>query len=192
MSKLVDKERLARLAAALDARAKAAVAAEKERAMGVEEGLQGAIDLINNAETGILKSAQDYADQQVKALEDGQVNTNKEGVAANKAAIEAEVSRADAVEKELQAAIDLINNGNGKEGDELVKGLLDQAKDYTDQEVAAAATAQAAIDSAQNEKITANENSSKANAEAITELQGQIDALKGEGSEGTLAQVEAA
>ena len=69
MSKLVDKERLAKLAKALDQRAKAAVQAEKERAMAAESGIKGtadantaAIAAINNAETGILKQAKDYAD----------------------------------------------------------------------------------------------------------------------------------
>lgn len=65
MSKLVDKERLAKLAQALDARMKAAVKAEKERAMGVEAEInalagqnKAAIEAINNAETGLLAQAQ--------------------------------------------------------------------------------------------------------------------------------------
>lgn len=44
MSKLVDKERLAKLAQALDARAKAAVKAEETRAMGVEAQLRTDVD----------------------------------------------------------------------------------------------------------------------------------------------------
>lgn len=39
-----------------------AVKVEKERAEGVEAGLQDAIDAINSTETGILKQAKDYAD----------------------------------------------------------------------------------------------------------------------------------
>ena len=69
MSKLVDKERLAKLAKALDERAKAAVAAEKERALAAEQAIEAKADAnaadiaaINNAETGILKQAKDYAD----------------------------------------------------------------------------------------------------------------------------------
>ena len=72
MSKLVDKERLAKLAAALDARAKAAVKAEKERALAAEQAIEAkadanaaAIAAINNAETGLLKQAKDYADGEV-------------------------------------------------------------------------------------------------------------------------------
>lgn len=68
MSKLVDKERLAKLAKALDDRAKAAVAAEKERALAAEQAVEAkadanaeAIAAINNAETGLLKQAKDHA-----------------------------------------------------------------------------------------------------------------------------------
>ena len=68
MSKLVDKERLAKLAQALDARMKAAVAAEKERAMAEEQAIDAkadanaaAIAAINNAETGLLKQAKEHA-----------------------------------------------------------------------------------------------------------------------------------
>ena len=68
MSKLVDKERLAKLAKALDDRAKAAVAAEKERALAAEQAVEAkadankaSIDAINNAETGLLKQAKDHA-----------------------------------------------------------------------------------------------------------------------------------
>lgn len=70
MSKLVDKERLAKLAAALDARAKAAVKAEEERALAAEQALQGAIDAINNTGNGVLAQAKAYADQQI-ATESG-------------------------------------------------------------------------------------------------------------------------
>ena len=64
MSKLVDKERLAQLAKALDTRMKAAVQAEKERAMAAEQAVDGkadanaaAIAAINNEETGLLVQA---------------------------------------------------------------------------------------------------------------------------------------
>lgn len=46
----------------------AAVDAEKERAEGAEAGLQSAIDAINNADTGILKQAKDYADGKDEAI----------------------------------------------------------------------------------------------------------------------------
>ena len=60
MSKLVDKERLAKLAKALNDRMKAAVKAEETRALQAEARIEGkadqnktAIDAINNAENGI-------------------------------------------------------------------------------------------------------------------------------------------
>lgn len=48
-----------------------------------------AIDEIKNADTGILKTAKDYADEKVKALADGQVATNKADIATMKGQIEA-------------------------------------------------------------------------------------------------------
>lgn len=46
----------------------AAVEAEKERAEGIEGGLQDAIDAINDTETGILKTAKDYTDGKDEAI----------------------------------------------------------------------------------------------------------------------------
>lgn len=75
MSKLVDKERLAKLAQALDARAKAAVQAEADRAAAAELRIEGktdanaaAIAAINNEQTGLLKQAKDYADGKDAAI----------------------------------------------------------------------------------------------------------------------------
>ena len=68
MSKLVDKEKLAQLAQALDARAKAAVKAEEERALVAEQAIEdkadanaAAIAAINNKETGLLAQAKSHA-----------------------------------------------------------------------------------------------------------------------------------
>ena len=48
-----------------------------------------ALDEIKNADTGLLKTAKDYADEKVKALADGQVATNKADIATMKGQIEA-------------------------------------------------------------------------------------------------------
>ena len=40
-----------------------------------------AIEALNNADTGLLKTAKDYADEKVKALADGQVKTNTDAIA---------------------------------------------------------------------------------------------------------------
>ena len=75
MSKLVDKERLARLAKALDSRMKAAVKDEADRAAAAELRIEGkadanaaAIAAINNEQTGLLKQAKDYADGKDTAI----------------------------------------------------------------------------------------------------------------------------
>lgn len=69
MSKLVDKERLAKLAQALDARMKAAVKAENERAVAAEQKIEAkadgnaaAINAINDEKDGILAQAKGYVD----------------------------------------------------------------------------------------------------------------------------------
>ena len=77
MSKLVDKERLARLAKALDDRAKAAVAALKQEVDAAQEVQDGrilaneqAIAAINHAETGILNQAKIFAQQKDAELKE--------------------------------------------------------------------------------------------------------------------------
>ena len=50
----------------------AAVGAEKSRAEGAEAGLQAAINAINNADTGILKQAKNYADGKDGAIANAQ------------------------------------------------------------------------------------------------------------------------
>ena len=102
MSKLVDKERLAKLAAALDARAKAAVKKEEERAMAAEQAVDAkadaniaAIAAINNETTGLLKQAKDHA----QGLVDGEKDAReeKEGVFE---------SRIGAIEATLEGTVD--------------------------------------------------------------------------------------
>ena len=90
MSKLVDKERLARLASALDSRAKAAVEEEKQRALAAEASIEAkadanaqAIAAINNTTTGILAQSKAYADSKV-----AQVNSANEALAGKVTALE--------------------------------------------------------------------------------------------------------
>lgn len=91
MSKLVDKERLARLALALDSRAKAAVEVEKQRALAAETRIEGkadtnaaAIAAINNETTGILAKSKAYADGKV-----AEVNSANEALTGKVATLEA-------------------------------------------------------------------------------------------------------
>ena len=121
MSKLVDKERLARLAAALDARAKAAVQAEKERAMGVEQGLQDAINAINHGTNGILAQAKNYVNSEIDKVEeamqqaDGALEDRIQG-------LETSVNGADGLANMKQniannkAAIDKLNGADTVDG----------------------------------------------------------------------------
>lgn len=114
MSKLVDKERLERLAAGLDTRMKAAVKAEKDRAELAEQGLQQAIDAINNGESGVLASAKAYADEKDAAMK--QVLDAKDQELDQ--AIKNEASRADAAEKANAAAIsDEVSRAQAEEAD---------------------------------------------------------------------------
>ena len=90
MSKLVDKERLARLALALDSRAKAAVEAEKQRALAAETRIEGkadanaaAIAAINHETTGILAKSKAYADGKV-----AEVNSSNEALKGKVTALE--------------------------------------------------------------------------------------------------------
>ena len=75
MSKLVDKERLARLAAALDKRAKDAVAAEAAQRLADDQRIEGkadanaqAIAAIENAESGILAQAKEHVAEREEAI----------------------------------------------------------------------------------------------------------------------------
>lgn len=64
-----------------------------------------AIDEIKNADTGILKTAKDYADEKVKALADGQVATNK----ANIEKLNGDETTDGSVAKAVKDSADAIN-----------------------------------------------------------------------------------
>ena len=74
-----------------------AAAAEKTRAEGKEGELKTAIDAINNAETGILKQAKNYADGKDAAIE-----AAKSAADAAQAAVATEKGRAEGIEAELR------------------------------------------------------------------------------------------
>ena len=204
MSKLVDKERLAKLAQALDARAKAAVAAEKERAEGIEAGLQAGIDAINNETTGILANAKKYTDGKISevnqanealagrvdTLEDkdeeleAAIGTNRDGVAANKAAIDVlnggadkagSVAKAVADAKaELQGQIDTINAKDVEQD-----GAIEAAQQQADKGVQDAAAVAA--------RATALEAKDVQHEGRLDGVEGRLDVLEGDG-EGSVAK----
>ena len=141
MSKLVDKERLAKLAAALDARAKAAVAAEKERALAAEQAIEAkadanaaAIVAINKEETGILAQAKSHA----QGLVDGEKERaeEQEGLLADRIETlegiiggEAEGALGNVIENvgKNTAAIAKLNGGAEEEGS-VAKAVADAVK----------------------------------------------------------------
>ena len=216
MSKLVDKERLARLAAALDARAKAAVKAEEDRAVAVEEALQADIDAINNEQTGILAQAKAHVaeeigkvntangalDGRVDALEQADTEMQAE-IDANKTAInvlngaadkEGSVAKAVADAKAaLQGQINAVVTKNGEQ-DTAIEAAQQQAdKGVSDAAaVAARATALEAKDVAHEGRLNGVEGRldvlegdgegsvAKAVEDAASNLQGQVDVIKGE------------
>ena len=130
MSKLVDKERLARLAKALDDRAKAAVAALKQEVDAAQEVQDGrikanedAIAAINHAETGILKQAKDYADQQdgvMKEYVDAQDNALDGRIDVLEAIIKGDegVTFQQMIERieDVEDAVDVLNGDENVEG----------------------------------------------------------------------------
>ena len=81
---------------------------ETKRAEGVEAELRGLVEAINNPDTGILAKAKAYV-----AEREGVLN---EKIGEVEAAVEAEVTRAQAAETGLQNAINTLNGGEAVEG----------------------------------------------------------------------------
>jgi hypothetical protein len=118
-------------AKAAAAQAAQAAANEESRAMGVEAGLQGAIDAINHAETGILAVAKKYADDQ-DAAQQAQLNKDFESVDERLQALEAKHAGENSVENQIAAAqkaaddaqadVDALELIVGVEGKEAAEG----------------------------------------------------------------------
>ena len=171
MSKLVDKERLAKLAKALDQRAKAAVLAEKTRAMGVESGLEGRIAAnegkiaaIENVDTGILAQAKNYADEQHLAM------NNKINAKVDQSVYEAKVT-------------ELVNKDNEQAG--LINGL-DAAVQGIEERLGDGSLNLPAINTAienfkaEQKEVDAKQNQDIVKAqEAADKAQEEVDALEG-------------
>ena len=178
MSKLVDKERLAKLAKALDQRAKAAVLAEKTRAMGVESGLEsriaaneGKIAAIENVDTGILAQAKNYADEQHLAM------NAKIDAKVDQSAYEAKVTELVNKDTEqaglingLDAAVQAIEDRLGDDGLNLpaINTAIENFK-----------AEQKEIDAAQDQKVAALEVALNGDAENdVPGLIAEVDALE--------------
>ena len=189
-NKLVDKERLAKLAKALDDRAKLAVNTEKERALAVEQAINAkavanAADIaaINDADAGILAQAKAHA----QGLVDGEKLRAEGEEAELLQAINDEIARATGeegklaqdikgIEEELKALIGDVEGGEGEENQTVAQQLL------------AIRAAMKDADDALQANITAEETARK-NADQA--LQDQIDDINGEG-EGSIKAAVAA
>ena len=146
MSKLVDRERLAKLAKALDDRAKAAVKAEADRAAAAEQRIEGkadanaeAIAAINNVETGILKQAKAYADGKDAAI----------GAKVEQSAYDAKMllldQKDDDQQEEINELAGKVATLEGKMGDKDMAGIQGAINDFKAE--------QQGVDAAQDAKI---------------------------------------
>ena len=183
MSKLVDKERLAKLAQALDARAKTAVAAEKERAMGVEAQLRTDVDAKVATEAYNAKVAQLVAeDERIAKLVAAETQDRKDADSAldeRLAAVEGIIG--EGTSGTLGEIVQQVNTNkadiatlNGAGEGSVAKAVADAKKEIEDAQAdtnadfegriaanEAFVAAQPGVDQAQDEKITALENKFK-------------------------------
>ena len=178
MSKLVDKERLAKLAQALDARMKAAVKAEKERAMGVEAEInaqallnKAAIEAINNEQTGILAQAKNHCDS-VKDELKPMINAKVSQEEYNAKVLELANKDTDMAEDilELDAAIQSINTKLG-EGDLKLPEVDEKIEDFKE--------AQLEKDNAQDAKVADLEEAVFGKEGGKAGLEAEMDAVEG-------------
>lgn len=185
MSKLVDKERLARLAAALDARMKVAVKKEEDRAMGVEADLLAAINAINNADSGLLKQAE--------ALVEAEKDRAMKAEGVNAKAIADEITAARAAEQRIEGkadanaqAIAAINNaetGIAKVAADNLQAAKDELQGKIDLKVS-----QEAYDAKINEIVGVN-NTQNTN---INDLSSKVTQLETQLGDGTFAGLQEA
>ena len=196
MSKLIDKEQLAKLAQGLDARMKAAVKAEedarklavqgeqeaREAAVGAVDGKAeanaAAIAAINDAEAGILAQA--------KAHAKGLVDAEKERADAEEKDIRADFAAADdALKAELQKEIDYdvkveADRAIAKEN-EIVQAMADEQARVNKKIADDIKVEQEARVAAVEAEVAAREAADNALSARVTTLEGFF----GEGEEGS-------
>ena len=121
-----------------DSGIKAADLATKAEVKAVDDKAdanKASIDAINNVNTGILKTAKDYADSKVKDLADGAVATNTSAIAT----LNGDETTSGSVKKAVKDAVDPINTkiGTVAEGKTVVQ-MIEDAKTtatYDDTEI---------------------------------------------------------
>jgi hypothetical protein len=188
MSKLVDKERLARLAQALDGRMKAAVQAEKERAMQAEqanatavanektraEGVEGTLDAAIKAEAARATEVEGNLNTAIQ----NEASRADAAEKANKKAIEDEVARATGKENEIAGNLtkEIADREAAVEG--VQKNLDDFEAEYA-QDKQAQSQKDAAQEKAINDEVARAKAAEEVNAQAIAkEAQDRADAVK--------------
>lgn len=157
-------------AKAAAAQAAQAAANEESRAMEIEAGLQGAIDAINNAESGILAQAE-AKDVAQKALIDADID------AVEKAVLDEE-NRAKGEEAKLAERLVALEGVEGEDG-QVTGGVLNEAKEYVDdREAVIRADIKAVTDDHATRLQTAEGDIDKAESD-IKDLQAAVEAIKG-------------
>ena len=177
MSKLVDKERLAKLAKSLDDRAKAAVAAEATRADAAEKAIDAkadqnaaAIAAINNKENGLLAQAKTHVAEREGILQ------NAINAKVDESTYEAQVT--ELVNKDDEQA-GLINGLDASiKAIEAKMGDENQTLPAVDKKIEDFRTEQQGVDSAQDQKIAALEEALNGNGEDVPGLIADVDAIE--------------
>ena len=168
-------------AKAAAAQAAQAAANEESRAMGVEAGLQGAIDAINHAENGILAQAEakDAALKQELVEDIADVNT----------AVGTEETRAKGEEAKLAERLVALEGVEGEDG-QVTGGVLNEAKAYVnDRETVIRADIKAVTDDHATRLQTAEGDIDQAESD-IKDLQAAVEAIKGGDVDVDLKKVE--
>ena len=111
-----------------------ALKSEVEAVSEIANEAKEALEALNDADTGVLKTAKDYADEKVKELSDGQVKTNKEAIEK----LNGDANTEGSVAKAVKDASDAINAkiGDVEDGKTVVEMIEDViANGYDDTEV---------------------------------------------------------
>ena len=193
MSKLIDTEKLARLAKALDDRAKAAVAAEEQRARAAEEAIDAkadanaaAIEAINHAENGILAQAKAFVNEEIGKVNEAMEEADN-GLSGRLDVLEGIVIEDENGLGKMQeniaankAAIDKLNGGVDEEGSvaKAIKDAVDPVQGEVDAVEGRMDAAEGRLNALEAEQDT-QDAAIKAAQDAADKAQGEVDAVEG-------------